>query len=179
MYSIVVSMFLAMPPQAPPVRGCPPQAPPVRDDPCTLCEGNCQCRTCNCPELEARLARPTAAPKVTPPVVKQAVTTQIVTTTRAAQGHTHTCPRCGTTWDHAANPGHNCPNCGTYQNVIDRVSRPVTIRKTVQIAENAPRQAPTQTMTLASLQTSAASSSGCANGQCSTVTSRGGMSRRR
>ena len=36
--------------------------------------------------------------------------------------HSHTCPKCGTTWSHG--PGarvvsHNCPKCGTYQNVVN------------------------------------------------------------
>ncbi len=52
---------------------------------------------------------------------------QVTVTTRAPQGHTHSCPRCGTTWDHASNPGHNCPKCGAAQYVQDSSPRPVTV----------------------------------------------------
>jgi hypothetical protein len=48
-------------------------------------------------------------------------------TARAPVGHTHTCPRCGTTWDHSTNPSHNCPRCGTPQYVQDPVARTVTV----------------------------------------------------
>jgi hypothetical protein len=57
---------------------------------------------------------------------------KLPTTTAAASyrqpiGHTHTCPNCGTSWDHAANPTHQCQVCGTYQYAIDPVSRPIRI----------------------------------------------------
>ena len=63
------------------------------------------------------------APPPKPPVVKQSLTT------RPAVGHTHTCPRCGTTWDHRENPGHQCVRCGTFQYVQDARPRPVTVIK--------------------------------------------------
>lgn len=40
--------------------------------------------------------------------------------------HTHTCSRCGTTWNHDINPTHNCANCGREQSIQDRQPRPVT-----------------------------------------------------
>lgn len=96
-----------------------------------------------------------------PPVVKQSLTTQAATrtvvTTRPSQGHTHTCPRCGTTWDHAANPGHNCPTCGTPQYIVDSPTRPVTIRRTVPVQSAAPRPA----VSLATLQRSAVAYQNC------------------
>jgi|SRR6185436_11696728 len=89
-------------------------------------------------------------------VVKQSVTTQTVITTRAAQGHTHTCARCGTTWDHAANPTHNCANCGAPQYVIDRSPRPVTVRRTIQVpvVTQPVQRTPPVAVTLSSLQRS-------------------------
>jgi uncharacterized protein (DUF983 family) len=53
---------------------------------------------------------------------------------RAPVGHTHTCPRCGTTWDHQSNAGHNCPNCGAAQYVQDSFPRAVTVRTTTVAA---------------------------------------------
>ncbi len=51
---------------------------------------------------------------------------QATYTAAVGDGHTHTCPKCGTTWDHSTNPGHNCPRCGTFQNIQDPVRRTVT-----------------------------------------------------
>lgn len=53
-------------------------------------------------------------------------------TTRAPNGHTHTCPRCATTWDHKSNNSHNCPECGTEQFVQDARPRPVTVKVKVK-----------------------------------------------
>lgn len=144
---------------------------------CSLCD-DCQCKVCDCSVLEKRLEKPPFIPKTkmaafsSTATVKQPLTVQTVTT-RAPSGHTHTCPRCGTTWDHAANPGHNCPNCGTAQYTQDRSPRPVTVRAAAKTPDAV---AP---LTLAQLQNSVISSSACANGQCSTVTtSRRGFVRR-
>ncbi len=133
--------------------------------PCTLCDGGCQCKACGCPELEARLAKPMAFTPKTKATAFSSVS-QTVITTRSPQGHTHTCPRCGTTWDHASNPSHSCPNCGTVQYAVDTRYRPVTVVKTVQVAP-----VPSPPVTLATLQRSSVSQSACANGQCATVSS--------
>lgn len=66
---------------------------------------------------------------------------------RAAADHTHTCPRCATTWDHSTNPGHNCPRCGTFQNQQDPAPRPVAY-------------------TLGTGGSVYSAGSGCANGAC-------------
>lgn len=50
-----------------------------------------------------------------------------VVTYRQPAGHTHTCPYCRTTWDHAANPTHQCRACGASQYVIDQPSRMVRV----------------------------------------------------
>lgn len=42
-------------------------------------------------------------------------------------GHTHTCPRCGDTWDHNKNPTHTCQRCGASQFTIDTPSRMVQV----------------------------------------------------
>ena len=68
---------------------------------------------------------------------------------RQPQGHTHTCSRCGTTWDHATNPSHDCPNCGETQYVQDSSPSMVTTK-----TGNA----------------QAVAAGGCANGQCGTPT---------
>lgn len=81
--------------------------------------------------------------------------------------HTHTCPRCGTTWDHASNPGHNCPNCGTAQYVQDRVPRMVAVRTTATVAT--PASAPVARQQIQDVMQLFRSSGGCANGQCSTL----------
>ena len=42
--------------------------------------------------------------------------------------HTHTCPRCKYTWNHAEDGGsHRCPKCGTFQNVQDTGRQPITV----------------------------------------------------
>ncbi len=88
-------------------------------------------------------------------------------TTRAPQGHTHTCSN-GHTWDHAANPSHTCEFCGQSQYVQDRTPQPVTVRPA--LARSQPVVA-TQ-----SLQ----SSGSCASGSCpsSSAPSRLGLFRR-
>jgi hypothetical protein len=62
---------------------------------------------------------------VTAPVAQQAASAN---TLRQPNGHTHTCPKCGDTWDHDKNPTHNCKQCGTFQNVVDQPSRMVQVR---------------------------------------------------
>ncbi len=52
------------------------------------------------------------------PAVK-ATTTKTAVSYRQPTSHTHTCPKCGLTWDHQANPGHVCKACGTPQYVQD------------------------------------------------------------
>lgn len=45
----------------------------------------------------------------------------------AVSTHSHTCPKCATSWSHSGQPGddnHNCPRCGTYQNVVSGFSPP-------------------------------------------------------
>ena len=57
-------------------------------------------------------------------------------------GHTHTCPRCSTTWDHSTNPGHNCPRCGAAQFVQDTYRKPVTGAPVPQAAPKVVAAAP-------------------------------------
>ena len=83
------------------------------------------------------------------PTYDRAVTQPQLTTMRAPIGHTHTCPRCGITWDHAMNAGHNCPNCGTQQLYQDMIPKTVMVRN--------------QPLVAVRLQ---ATSGGCANGSC-------------
>ncbi len=85
------------------------------------------------------------------PIPQQTTSTSVVVTARNPGGHTHTCPRCGTTWDHATNPSHNCPNCGTQQLYQDQFPKMVEVR-------NQPIQ----------FQSMQAVQGGCANGSCST-----------
>lgn len=136
--------------------------------PCGCESGNrCTCGA-NCPTSARKVATvatspvtPNVLPSVTtvyqspPVVVSQPVQRSV---TRASyvtgQGHTHTCPRCGTTWDHGANPSHNCPNCGTTQFIQDSGSS--SYRSVVQ---------PTYTPRL-TLFGGRLSGAGCANGKC-------------
>lgn len=100
--------------------------------------------------------------------IKDAPTTVV----REAHGHTHTCPRCNTTWDHDSNPGHNCPNCGTPQYVQDTVRKPVVTRTTSVYQEAPPsivaRSAPV-------VIRSFGDGGGCANGSCSSSQTRRGI----
>ncbi len=81
-----------------------------------------------------RVPDPPPIPPPAPTVIKiPATIPTTVTIYRNPVGHTHTCPRCGTTWDHASNPGHNCPACGTSQYVQDRSPRPVAVKKVVNV----------------------------------------------
>lgn len=148
-------------PVVPVTKPVPPDPPPAKKAAAT--SGGCAC-ACGCAShgicmCDVEAEKPTAkAPAATTP--KASVTT----TTRAPVGHTHTCPRCGTTWDHQANPGHNCPNCGTAVYVQDRVPRPVTIR--VATVSAAPAPVPT---TVYQLPPGFSAAGGCANGSCSAV----------
>ncbi len=128
---------------------------------------------CNCP---CNLSAPEAAPMATPKAaVASPVTYKTVLTTRPAQGHTHTCSQCGTTWDHAVTASHNCPACHAYQAIQDRTPRPVTVARTVrvdsEVANNAdvpnaaPARAAPQTFTLPVIYRANAGSA-CANGSC-------------
>lgn len=119
-------------------------------------------------------------------------------TTRSPVGHTHTCPRCGTTWDHAANPGHNCPNCGTSQYVQDRSPRAVTVKAVREVAQPASPPLESRGYSVPWMQATerqvyrqpqhgepplvisvgcSASSGGCASGNCGTTTTRRGLFR--
>ena len=113
-----------------------------------------RCEDCCDPfAMTKKMAEAKARPFIIANLVPVKTITQVITTTRAPQGHTHTCPKCGTTWDHASNPSHNCPNCGTPQYVVDRGYRPVTVRKTIQVPVQQPPQktAPTVTQTMSAL----------------------------
>lgn len=92
----------------------------------------CNCLTCSCKVCECTGA-------------KCACASCAAVALRLPVGHTHTCNKCGLTWDHSTNPGHACANCGTTQYVQDSVPRMVT----------------TARYTLG----------GCANGQCESVQS--------
>lgn len=133
-----------------------------------LCDcRNCKCGiACDCADSVVNTKTAKSVVKQSPPVVKQSLAT------RSPVGHTHTCKN-GHTWDHSVTASHNCPFCGAYQNVQDRISRPVTTAK----AATPPWIAspPPVTMSLTTLQSSV-SAGGCANGQCSNV-SRGGFFR--
>lgn len=48
-------------------------------------------------------------------------------TLRSPVGHTHTCPKCGNTWDHKENPGHHCYICRTPQYLQDLRPRQVRV----------------------------------------------------
>jgi hypothetical protein len=176
MFTLTLALALSAPPKVP----LPPKAPPVRADAdravlaCpggpTCLAGNCPCRgNGNCGRDDCGVGGPpVGAAQPIPPGYGRIVDgpdagklIPLATATAAAparpsyvtgQGHTHTCPRCGTTWDHGANPSHNCPACGTPQFVQD----PPGMRLTL----------PT--------------SSGCANGQCQTASppARPGLFRR-
>lgn len=52
--------------------------------------------------------------------------TRCVPMSRFPVGHTHTCSRCGTSWDHAMNVSHTCQNCGGQQFVQDTQPRMLT-----------------------------------------------------
>jgi len=183
-FSLVLTFALAVPPQS--TLHATPQSTITQTFPCALCDV-CQCKACNCPELEARLAKPPPLPK--PPVVKQTVTTRTVLDHGYFTGHTHSCPNPNCpfrktygepfTWSHQMNAGHNCPHCGAAQYVAS--NRPTTILREIPVANATPAKTAAQTITLATLQTSAASSSACANGQCSTAAApaRVGLFRRR
>lgn len=58
---------------------------------------------------------------------KITATKKTAATYRQPVGHTHTCDKCGTTWDHQANPTHVCQTCGRQQLVQDRSPRMVTV----------------------------------------------------
>ncbi len=100
--------------------------------------------------------------KATPPVIKATPATTVAY--RAAQGHSHTCPKCGTVWDHAVTAGHNCPNCGTYQNVQDRVPKMIAVTTTVRTT---PTPQPVIRSSPVTVQFNRyTASSNCANGNC-------------
>lgn len=88
---------------------------------------------------------------------------------RSPRGHTHTCSN-GHTWDHDANPTHKCQFCGVSQFVQDRVSRPVTVERTVQTTTvTQPTHTYDHSPTHSSIYSiPGVSSGGCANGQCAT-----------
>ena len=94
-------------------------------------------------------------------------------TAHAAAGdyHTHTCPKCGTTWGHAssaAGPGsHNCPKCGTAQYVQDSSPRAAA-------AYAGPTASPV-TYKLSGAGAGGCGAGGCANGSCGTTTRRFGF----
>ncbi len=148
-----------------------------RCQPCSICD-DCRCQVCECAALEKRLAAPmqlktkvTAFPQ--PPVLK----TQTVIAHAASSSHTHACPNPSCpfrkangepfVWNHSMNSSHECPYCHAQQMVVS--GRPVTIARTVQVAQAAPVAAPP--VTLATLQASTVSSSACASGNCATTVS--------
>lgn len=90
-----------------------------------------------------------------------AFASQMVTSWRQPIGHTHTCPRCGDTWDHAKNTGHTCQECGAYQATQDRVPRLVPVKSFVRVYTAPVQAAPVYTYTL---PTSAVP--GCVGGNC-------------
>lgn len=141
-----------------------PDPPPVKkaeadpfDD--SAKRGGCNCAKCACGVAKA----PAPAPAVVAAPAPVQMVTKQVTASRAPVGHTHTCPRCGMTWDHQANPGHNCANCGTAVYVQDRSPRMVTTVRTVTVPVTAPQQSfPAYLLP---------GGGGCANGSCSTIRS--------
>jgi hypothetical protein len=82
----------------------PAVAPAPREKAAPKCDG-CGGKCLDCPACEC----PAAAAKVEP----------------VSGSHSHTCPRCATTWSHTGRPGddsHNCPRCGTFQNVVSGIA---------------------------------------------------------
>lgn len=105
---------------------------------------------------------PVAEPKVEEFPPQPAVLNKTVYFTRQPVGHTHSCGRCGTTWDHVANPGHTCLYCGTSQFVQDVPPRPVSMQRTELAAVGEPVQAAPASIPY-SLP---GSSSNCPGGNC-------------
>src|SRR6185436_311846 len=117
--------------------------------PCTLCDA-CQCTSCACPELEARLAKPPPAPP------KQTATRTVVSHTYS-QGHTHACPNASCpfrktygepyVWNHGVNASHACPYRRTEQRYVSRlpVTALVTVAAAAPVPAAVPRAAPVAT----------------------------------
>lgn len=64
-------------------------------------------------------------PRANVRVVETRNATRIRVSYRQPVGHTHTCVRCGDTWDHSKNPTHTCQRCGSSQYHIDQSRRMV------------------------------------------------------
>lgn len=102
---------------------------------------------------------PDPTPSVTEPAPPKA---KVEYYTRPPVGHTHSC-KCGTTWDHTANPTHTCLYCGTSQFVVDNPPRPVTMQRVVGSASI---DIPSSNPSPATYIFPGSSSAGCPNGQC-------------
>lgn len=133
--------------------------------PAGICKGACNCiDQCRC------------SPGFCPESVPLPMPQKIVTTYRQPHGHTHTCPRCGTTWDHASNPGHSCPKCGTMQ--FNQDSRPKLIAVTTTVPAVAPAATVPSKVQFGTVTVDYSGFGGCANGSCGTP-QRVGILRRR
>lgn len=64
-------------------------------------------------------------PRANVSTVQTRTVTRTKVTYRQPVGHTHTCVRCGDTWDHSKNPTHTCQQCGSSQYHIDQSRRMV------------------------------------------------------
>lgn len=137
----------------PPVR-LPAIAPPVQ---CSPCGEACKCSpSCQCPAPAVFVPSQGAAVPAHQVNVQQRPP-QVVAAPVTYRGHTHTCPRCGTRWDHSMNASHNCPRCGTVQMVQD----------SPQLSRNPLQLAPAQTFT--PVVRFAPASGGCPGGNCNSA----------
>jgi len=141
-------------------------------DPATVkADDFCRCGiTCACADQHVAASKPA--------VVAKKATTQVLEHAYIGT-HAHICPNKDCpfrkTWGEpyvwgGQNHGHVCPYCQTTQTV--QSVRPITIVREVAVA-SAPAKTAAPAMSLTTLQTYAASSSACANGQCSTPAARG------
>lgn len=97
------------------------------------------------------------------PVRPATASVSLATTSwRYPVGHTHTCPRCGETWDHQKNTGHTCQNCGAHQAVQDAVPRMVQVHAPAAAYPAAVYHAPAYRYTIPA----AVPVSGCVGGNC-------------
>jgi hypothetical protein len=127
-------------------------------------EGGCDCGSGSVGAVPQPPQLPLTITRSVPVAVTQTPRSYVT-----GQGHTHTCPKCGTTWDHGAWSSHNCPNCGTFQNVQD-TGRTVGAMSSVVTYTSAPvttgtviQAAPLRTGLFRGL---IRGNSNCANGQC-------------
>lgn len=122
---LMLALIASTPPQAPPLAAAPPQAPPLRvekpepvesvrdvgEEWLITLDGR-EFRVGKSVEKETalRLAKEVAAES------KPGVVAAVTAPATMVAGHSHTCPKCSTTWQHAngdKSASHVCPNCKT------------------------------------------------------------------